>query len=53
MRKNGSPEPIIYTDEQCILFLMTLPVHPLLLEQEIVEVSKQVSKEVSKHGDVE
>jgi ATP-dependent DNA helicase RecG len=53
MRKNGSPEPIIYTDEQRILFLTTLPVHPLLLEQEIVEVSKQVSKGVSKHDDVE
>jgi ATP-dependent DNA helicase RecG len=34
MKKNGSPEPVIYTDEQRILFLTTLPVHPLLLEQE-------------------
>jgi hypothetical protein len=38
-------EPVIYTDEQRILFLTTLPVHPLLLEQE--------SGEVSKHKDTE
>jgi ATP-dependent DNA helicase RecG len=34
MKKNGSPEPIVYTDEQRILFLTTLPVHPLSLEEE-------------------
>jgi ATP-dependent DNA helicase RecG len=39
MANNGSPEPIIYTDEQSILFLATLPIHPLTPIQESNQVN--------------
>ncbi|GHT06412.1 hypothetical protein AGMMS49525_14670 [Bacteroidia bacterium] len=48
MINNGSPEPIVYTDEESILFLTTLPAHPLSLEKESIIVTKQVSNEVTK-----
>ena len=38
MAKNGNPEPIFFTDEEKILFLVTLPCHPDWL------VTKSVTK---------
>ncbi len=34
MYNNGSPEPILETDEQCTYFLTVLPVHPDWLDKE-------------------
>ena len=31
MAANGSPEPVFYTDEQQLLFMVTLPCHPELI----------------------
>lgn len=33
MKNNGSPEPVLETDEQCTYFLTVLPVHPQLHDQ--------------------
>jgi len=42
LAKNGSPEPIFYTDEERTLFLVTLPCHPNL------KVTKLVTKSLTK-----
>lgn len=38
MANNGSPEPIFYTDDNQVLFMVTLPCHPEF------KVTKSVSK---------
>jgi ATP-dependent DNA helicase RecG len=50
MKKNGSQEPVIYTDEDSILFLTTLPAHPLSIDEVSKEVTKEVTKEVENAG---
>lgn len=50
MERNGSPMPILETDEQCTYFLTTLLVHPTF---EGDQVSNQVSNEVSNQVNVE
>ena len=42
MKKNGSPEPVFYTDVTGILFLATLPCHPEFIGR--VPVTKSVTK---------
>jgi len=44
MERNGSPLPILETDEQCTYFLTTLPVHPTF---EGDQVNDQVSNQVN------
>ncbi|MCR9103429.1 MAG: hypothetical protein NXI25_26020 [bacterium] len=44
MERNGSPLPILETDEQCTYFLTTLAVHPIF---EGDQVSNQVSNQVN------
>jgi ATP-dependent DNA helicase RecG len=47
MERNGSPLPILETDEQCTYFLTTLPVHPTFEGDQVSnEVSDQVSDQV-------
>ncbi|MBV6654296.1 MAG: hypothetical protein KI786_11095 [Mameliella sp.] len=43
MERNGSPLPILETDEQCTYFLTSLPVHPIF---EGDQVSDQVNDQV-------
>ncbi|MDY0344556.1 MAG: ATP-binding protein [Lentimicrobium sp.] len=42
MASNGNPEPVFYTDDQQLLFMVTLPCHPEFL------VTKMVTKKVAK-----
>lgn len=42
MAANGNPEPVFYTDEGLVLFMVTLPCHPELI------VTKSVTKSVTK-----
>lgn len=44
MAANGNPEPVFYTDDQQLLFLVTLPCHPDLI------VTKLATKKVTKSG---
>jgi ATP-dependent DNA helicase RecG len=44
MAANGSPDPVFYTDEQQLLFLVTFPCHPEFL------VTKTVAKIMPKSG---
>ena len=45
MEKNGSPDPLIETDEQCTYFLTVLPVNKLFYDQVSNQVSNQVNKQ--------
>ncbi len=48
MKKNGSPEPLFDTDDNLAYFLVRLPIHPMWVKQDDIQVDVQDDIQVDK-----